>query len=163
MQNSRSSTFLSRKSRCRAKIRLSKIEDLRPDLYMSTLFRDFVGIQIIFCGIIRIKDCWKKFNFPTKNALKMRMRQMKFFIDWTISFEINNYMDIISLHKMMYTRFEQKKTPSRGTKSSIRIYSHCNWIDRFDFKLYIFISKHFFWSPTCHDTFSWWEYLKSFF
>lgn len=35
----------------------AKIEDLRPDVYMQMLFRDFVGIQNIFGGIIRIKRC----------------------------------------------------------------------------------------------------------
>lgn len=74
---------------------------------MLTLFRDFVGIQIIFGGTIRIKDCWKKFNFPTKNALKMRMRQMKFF--HRLNYIFWNNMDIISLHKVMYTSFKQKK------------------------------------------------------
>ena len=80
----------------------------------------------------------KKIQFPPQNAhAPDEIFQRLNYIFW-------NNMDIISLHKMMYTSFEQKKTPWRGTKSSIRIYSHCNWIDRFDFKLYIFISKHFF-------------------
>ena len=72
----------------------------------------------------------------------MRMRQMKFFIDWTISFEI--IWTLFLCTRWCIQALNNKKTPWRGTKSSIRIYSHCNWIDRFDFKLYIFISKHFF-------------------
>lgn len=55
-----------------------------------------------------------------------------------------NIMDNTSLHKMMYTSIKPKKTPWQGTKSSIRIYSCWNWIDRFDFKFFFFISKHFF-------------------
>ena len=72
----------------------------------------------------------------------MRMRQMKFFIDWTISFEI--IWTLFLCTRWCIQALNKKKTPWWGTKSPIRIYSHCNWIDRFDFKLYIFISKHFF-------------------
>lgn len=44
----------------------AKIEDLRPDVYMQMLFRDFVGIQNIFGGIIRIRDVKKILIFPPK-------------------------------------------------------------------------------------------------
>ena len=72
-------------------------------------------------------------------------------------------MDNTSLHKMMYTSIKPKKTPWQGTKSSIRIYSCWNWIDRFDFKFFFLYPNISFWPITCHDPFSGWDLESSHF